>query len=1099
MTKSTPFVLLSAALFIFLLISPVHKAEAQRIHDPEIINRHLETLDLPDDEIQFLYEFFSEFGLPSMLIVGGEDTNIEDVPWQVALTTAGGGQFCGGTVIDAEWILTAAHCGTTIPRIRAGVTDRRDTNGQDRIVAQTIRHPNYVSVGQGFDIALLRLQTPLDLSDPKVAAIPIATNLHREMGFEDPDIMSIISGWGALSSGGPSSNILQSAQVPIVSNEQASQGYGGAGSITNTMLAAGFWGVGGVDSCQGDSGGPLVVPAPNDLGYVIAGITSFGTGCANPFQMGIYARVSVFEDWIFERSGLSFPGPEENDGVAPAAITTLNVATVGYDFVKLNWTAVGSSGTTGRATSYQLAYSTEEITEGNFEAANLITTLINPSMSGTEESFFVRGLDAETQYYFAVRATDFFGNTSDIGNVPFATTTGIPVMQLSTSILQDQVLVEESTQISLDISNTGNGTLLVSIPQVNSAVKGRNVVSHNPVNANDPRFTTTPAADGEEDGVSVKSGFGGPDEFGYSWVDNDLMTGVTFDWVDISGIGSQISFSDNANGNTQVNLPFEFPFYGVMKDNIRISVNGFASFAFITVNNSISNRPLPTLTNPFDMIAPFWSNLDARGAGNVFTYYDEVNARYIIQWDQMGRVLTNNATSEDSYTFQAVLYESGAIAFHYLEMDGPINRATVGIQSEFGDDALQIVHNAPYTFDQRTVFISTSTEPWLSASTSVLEIEAGQTAALTFFVDGSDFVNGLYEAELLVLSNDPTAAFTNLPVQVEATGGVASVSLSQEALNFGVVYINYPQTINVTLTNSGRGELLISSLSSSNDLFELTFDESMMVPALSERTLAVRFNPTAAGEQSGVVTIQSNDSNNELIEISLQGNGLVAPDIRLNRNNIMVEMTQGQFITETMTVRNAGGSPLTYQISFNETTTQGGFRSGDFEVIIDGETQNVPGWLLFSGLSGTLEPAQTRTLSLIFRGTVTVGTYTAQMIFNSNDPRTPTRTVNLTLMVNEASSLEDGSDIPVSFALEQNYPNPFNPTTQIRYALPEASDVRLEVFNLNGQRVALVDQGMKTAGYHTVQFDASRLSSGIYMYRLQAGSFTQIRKMSLIK
>ena len=98
-----------------------------------------------------------------------------------------------------------------------------------------------------------------------------------------------------------------------------------------------------------------------------------------------------------------------------------------------------------------------------------------------------------------------------------------------------------------------------------------------------------------------------------------------------------------------------------------------------------------------------------------------------------------------------------------------------------------------------------------------------------------------------------------------------------------------------------------------------------------------------------------------------------------------------------------------------------------------------------------------------------------------------------------SEALAESESVPSSFALESNYPNPFNPTTTILFALPEATEVTLAVYDLLGRRVAVLVEGEMAAGRHAVRFEASQLSSGVYLVRMQASSFSQVRRMTLIK
>lgn len=148
---------------------------------------------------------------------------------------------------------------------------------------------------------MLRLSSPLNLNN-NVQVIDYARQADADAGWTDPDQIATVSGWGDLSFGGSKPDHLQSVEIPIVDNAVAAAQYDPLlepFDITDNMLAAGNDGTGGQDACQGDSGGPLVVQDNNGRD-ILAGIVSFGNGCADPNFMGIYTRVSRYCGWIAE-------------------------------------------------------------------------------------------------------------------------------------------------------------------------------------------------------------------------------------------------------------------------------------------------------------------------------------------------------------------------------------------------------------------------------------------------------------------------------------------------------------------------------------------------------------------------------------------------------------------------------------------------------------------------------------------------------------------------------------------------------------------------------------------------------------------------------
>lgn len=236
-------------------------------------------------------------------VVGGDTAAIDSVPFAASLVRAGApareSHFCSGSVIGAQYVLTAAHC---LPQADAAdievVTSRSrlsdETAGQRTPVAAIFKHPDWD--GTNGDVAVLRLAGP-------VTAPPVA--LSRGGSHERPGTAATSAGWGVTTTNGPVSNDLRSVELPLATTSACRQDFGDAFDA-RTMICAGGE---GRAPCSGDSGGPLLA------GGVQIGVVSFGSHpCGSPGVPDVFMRMSAYASWVADVTGVAAP-----PGAAPVA------------------------------------------------------------------------------------------------------------------------------------------------------------------------------------------------------------------------------------------------------------------------------------------------------------------------------------------------------------------------------------------------------------------------------------------------------------------------------------------------------------------------------------------------------------------------------------------------------------------------------------------------------------------------------------------------------------------------------------------------------------------------------------------------------------
>ncbi|XP_004938354.1 suppressor of tumorigenicity 14 protein homolog isoform X3 [Gallus gallus] len=234
-------------------------------------------------------------------IVGGEDAQSGKWPWQASLQIGAHGHVCGASVISKRWLLSAAHCFLDSDSIRYSAPSRwraymglhtvneKSNHIAMRSIKRIIVHPQYDQSISDYDIALLEMETPVFFSElVQPICLPSSSRVFLY------GTVCYVTGWGAIKENSHLAGTLQEARVRIINQSICSKLYDDL--ITSRMLCAGNLN-GGIDACQGDSGGPLACTGKGNRWY-LAGIVSWGEGCARRNRPGVYTKVTALYDWI---------------------------------------------------------------------------------------------------------------------------------------------------------------------------------------------------------------------------------------------------------------------------------------------------------------------------------------------------------------------------------------------------------------------------------------------------------------------------------------------------------------------------------------------------------------------------------------------------------------------------------------------------------------------------------------------------------------------------------------------------------------------------------------------------------------------------------
>jgi subtilisin family serine protease len=816
------------------------------------------------------------------------------------------------------------------------------------------------------------------------------------------------------------------------------------------------------------------------------------------------------------------------DSVPPTQITNLQVSEIGSNHIKLSWTAPFDN-SPGGVVEYDIRYSTSGpiLDTVAFNNAVKVLNTPNPDSAGRPQSILIDKLAFNTTYYFAIRSRDVWNNWSPISNNVSGTTLSKPVISVNPDSLNlikpANITFQDSVRIFNNSSQPSTLQFNVSLQNHTFPTKSFMMFLQPDISeeANENKLINKSG-----NGFSIL-GSGGPDQFGYRWKDSREPNGPRFSWSTISDLGTPITLTDDSYSTQTLN--FQFPFYGTNYSSVEVVSNGYLRFTNFS-STYPTNGTIPSTAAPNNAIYGFWDDLNPGSGGNVYVY--KTADKFIVEFNNVPRY--NDATTR--VTFQIEIQKSGTIIYRYLRMVGTLNSATIGIENATGTDGLLIAYNQTYVSDSLLVKIQKEPD-WLSVNNVSGIISNGNSMSVKLLFNTNELINGNYRMEMNIAHNDSARSNLIIPINLTITDTTYLIT-STINVNSGWNLISVPiQTLQVR-----KDELFPSSNS-----FAYGYSTNYVI----KDTLHPGFGywlkfPTGQNIQligNGLTTLSVPLRNGWNLIGSLNGS-IPVSSLITNPPNIIsgyiYGYTNNYFVANTLEkgkgywVKSTANGTLTLNLTgakissidkidlekfnwsvleFSNGKSSSKLYLGKTEKNLETELPPIPPFgnfdVRFINNSFVSDLSDANLISIItndFPVSITLRNSNGksyqitdainQQLFNQILTEGKTITIDNPLI--DKLLLKEWKNT-LSYELMQNYPNPFNPKTVIQFIIPEKVFVNLSVYNSIGEKVAELINKELEAGIHQVDFDGSTLSSGIYFYKLSAGNFNQIKKLTLIK